>query len=160
MFFMIKQSILVTVDNVIFTLIEDKLQVLLIKRAIEPFKDMRAIPGGFVLEKENVEQAAYRELEEETNVKNVYLEQLYTFSDVNRDPRGRVVSVAHMALVTRENISIKSGSDATEVKFFPINSLPKLAFDHKKIINYAIQRIRRKMEYTNAAQYILPNKFI
>lgn len=120
---------------------------------------MRALPGWFVLENENLEKAANRELEEETSVKNIYLEQLYTFSDVNRDPRGRVISCAYMALVARENIIIKPGSDASEVQFFSINKLPKLAFDHKKVIEYAFQRLKRKMEYTNIAQYILPRKF-
>ncbi len=105
---MIKQHILVTVDNVIFTVSENQLQVLLIKRDIEPFKGMRAIPGGFVLESEDCEKAAYRELQEETSIRNVYLEQLYTFSDPKRDPRGRVVSIAYMALVARENMSIKA----------------------------------------------------
>lgn len=156
---MIKQHILVTVDNVIFTVSENQLQVLLIKRDIEPFKGMRAIPGGFVLESEDCEKAAYRELQEETSIRNVYLEQLYTFSDPKRDPRGRVVSIAYMALVARENMSIKAWSDAAEVRFFSMNNLPKLAFDHKKILDYAIQRLRRKIEYTNVAQYILPKKF-
>ncbi|MCF7835096.1 NUDIX hydrolase [Candidatus Gracilibacteria bacterium] len=156
---MIKQKILVTVDNVIFSIIKDKLQVLLIKRLIDPYKNQRAIPGGFVYDNEDCQTAAYRELEEETNVKNVYLEQLYTFSDPKRDPRGRVVSIAYMALISRENILIKAGSDAAEVKFFPVKSLPKLAFDHKKILDYAIQRLKWKMEYTNVAQYILPSKF-
>ena len=156
---MIKQHILVTVDNVIFTISEGQLQVLLIKRDIEPFKGMRAIPGGFVLESEDCEKAAYRELQEETSIKNVYLEQLYTFSDPKRDPRGRVVSIAYMALVARENLTIKAGSDAAEAKFFPIEKLPKLAFDHKKILEYALQRLRWKIEYTNVAQYILAKKF-
>ena len=111
------------------------------------------------MESEDCEQAAYRELQEETNVKNVYLEQLYTFSDVKRDPRGRVISIAYMALVARENMTIKAGSDAAEANFFPIENLPKLAFDHKKILGYALQRLRRKIEYTNVAQYILPKKF-
>lgn len=156
---MIKQKILVTVDNVIFTIIKDQLNVLLIKRLVDPFKNQWAIPWGFVLESEDCQTAAYRELEEETSVKNVYLEQLYTFSDPKRDPRGRVVSIAYMALISRENVFLKAGSDASEVKFFPIKSLPKLAFDHKKILEYAIQRIKWKMEYTNVAQYILPSKF-
>jgi len=156
---MIKQHILVTVDNVIFTISENQVQVLLIKRNADPFKWTRAIPGWFVLESEDCEQAAYRELQEETNVKNVYLEQLYTFSDVKRDPRGRVISIAYMALVARENMTIKAGSDAAEANFFPIENLPKLAFDHKKILGYALQRLRRKIEYTNVAQYILPKKF-
>lgn len=156
---MIKQKILVTVDNVIFTIIKDQLQVLLIKRLIDPFKNQRAIPWWFVLDDEDCQKAAYRELEEETNVKNVYLEQLYTFSDPRRDPRGRVISIAYMALVSRENVLIKAWSDAAEAKFFPITSLPKLAFDHKKILEYGIQRLKWKMEYTNVAQYILPGKF-
>jgi len=132
---------------------------LLIKRKADPFKWTWAIPGWFVLDSEDCEKAAHRELLEETNVKNIYLEQLYTFSEVKRDPRGRVVSVAYMALVARENMSIKAWSDAAEAKFFPIENLPKLAFDHKKILGYAIQRLRRKIEYTNVAQYILPKKF-
>ncbi|MDR0608208.1 MAG: NUDIX hydrolase, partial [Candidatus Peribacteria bacterium] len=93
------------------------------------------------------------------SVKNVYLEQLYTFSDPKRDPRGRVISVAYMALVARENVIIKAGSDAGEAKFFPIEKLPKLAFDHKKILSYATKRLKRKLEYTNVAQYILSKKF-
>lgn len=156
---MIKQNILITVDNIVFSIVDQQLQVLLIKRLIEPFKDMRALPGWFVLENENLEKAAHRELEEETSVKNIYLEQLYTFSDVNRDPRGRVISCAYMALVARENIIINPGSDAAETQFFAVNKLSKLAFDHKKVIEYAFQRLKWKMEYTNIAQYILPRKF-
>jgi 8-oxo-dGTP diphosphatase len=156
---MIKQNILISVDNIVFSIIDQQLQVLLIKRLIDPFKDMRALPGWFVLDNENLEQAAHRELEEETSVKNIYLEQLYTFSDVKRDPRGRVISAAYMALVTRENIMIKPGTDAKEAQFFPIHKLPKLAFDHKKIMDYAIQRLKWKMEYTNVAQYILAKRF-
>jgi len=98
-------------------------------------------------------------LEEETSVKNAYLEQLYTFSEVKRDPRGRTISCAYMALISRENMTIKAGSDASDAKFFNIKKLPKLAFDHKKIVDYAIQRLKRKMEYTNVTQYILPKKF-
>lgn len=156
---MIKQKILVTVDNVIFTLIQDQLHVLLIKRDIDPFKNQRSIPWWFVLDNEDCDTAAYRELEEKTNVKNVYLEQLYTFSDPRRDPRWRVITVAYMALVARENIFIKAWSYTSEVKFFPIASLPKMGFDHKKVIEYAIQRLKWKMEYTNLSQFILPAKF-
>ncbi len=156
---MIKQKILVTVDNVIFTIIQDQLHVLLIKRNIEPFKNQRSAPWWFVLDNEDCDVAAYRELEEKTNVKNVYLEQLYTFSDPKRDPRGRVISIAYMALVARENIFIKAWSYTSEVKFFPVDSLPKLWFDHKKIIEYAVQRLKWKMEYTNLSQFILPTKF-
>ena len=105
---MIKQDILITVDNVIFTIINDKLQVLLVKRDIEPFKEGRNIPGGFVLENESLEQAAHRKLRDKTTINDIYLEQLYTFSDIDRDPRGRVISVAYMALVAREHVLIKS----------------------------------------------------
>jgi len=158
-FSMIKQHILVTVDNIIFTITEGSLQILLIKRLIDPFKGERALPGWFVLENETLQEAAYRELAEETSVKNAYLEQLYTFSEVKRDPRGRTISCAYMAMISRENMTLKAWSDASEVKFFDIKKLPKLWFDHKKIVNYAIQRLKWKMEYTNVAQYILPKKF-
>lgn len=154
-----KQDIKVTVDNIIFTIIKWKLQVLLIKRGIEPFKDYRAVPGGFVLNEESIEQAAYRELEEETSVKGVYLEQLYTFWEVNRDPRWRVVTVAYMSLVNQENILLRAGSDAKDTAFFPVNELPEFAFDHKRIIDYAIKRLKYKLEYTNIAQYLLPEYF-
>ncbi len=153
----IKQDILVTVDNVIFTIINEKLQVLLVSRPIEPFKDLWTLPGWFVLESETLEEAAYRKLEEKTSVKNIYLEQLYTFSDVERDPRWRVISTAYMAIVARENLLVKSWT--WDIKFFPVNALPKLWFDHKIVIEYAIKRLKRKLEYTNLAQYILPEKF-
>lgn len=156
---MIKQDILLTVDSVVYTIINEKLQVLLIKRLVDPYKESWAIPWGFVLETETLEQAAYRELMEETNVKNIYLEQLYSFSDIDRDPRWRVVSVAYMAVINNKNLSLKAWTDAKEVKFFPIDRLPKLAFDHKNILNYAYTRLKWKLEYTNIAQYFLPEKF-
>ena len=155
----IKQNILVTVDNVIFTIINEKLQILLVSRPIDPFKDFWTLPGGFVLENETLEEAAYNKLEEKTSVKNIYLEQLYTFSDIKRDPRWRVISTAYMALVAKENLLLKSWMNSWNIKFFPVNSLPKLWFDHKYIIEYAIKRLKRKLEYTNIAQYILPEKF-
>ena len=153
----IKQDILVTVDNVIFTIINEKLQVLLVSRPIEPFKDFWTLPWGFVLENETLEEAAYRKLEAKTSVKNIYLEQLYTFSDINRDPRWRVISTAYMSLVAKENLLVKSWT--WDIKFFPVSSLPKLWFDHKAVIEYAIKRLKAKLEYTNLAQYILPEKF-
>jgi 8-oxo-dGTP diphosphatase len=156
---MIKQDILLTVDNIVFSISKNKLHILLIKRAIEPFKDARAIPGWFVWDTETLDQAAYRELAEETNVKNAYLEQLYTFSDVDRDPRWRVVSCAYVALVREDRLSIKSGSDAKDAKLFAIDALPQLAFDHKKILNHALQRLKYKLESTNIAQYLLPPTF-
>ncbi len=156
---MTRQNILLTVDSLIFTIINQKLQLLLIKRLTEPFKDMRAIPWWFVLEDEDTLQAAYRELEEETNLRNVYLEQLYTFSKIDRDPRWRVVSVAYLAIVNNKNVTLKAGTDAKEAKFFPIDKLPKLAFDHKDMVMWWVKRLKSKLEYTNLAQFLLPEKF-
>lgn len=155
----VKQEIFVTVDNVIFTIINDKLQILLIKRLFEPFKNYWALPGGFVLENESLQDAAYRELQEETNIKNVYLEQLYTFGSPHRDPRWYTVSVAYMALTSSDKLFIKAGWDATEAKFFPVVRLPKLAFDHKDIIKTWIKRLQWKLTYSNIVQFLLPNKF-
>lgn len=156
---MIDQHILIAVDGIVFTILKQKLHILLIQRAIEPFKDMRALPGWFVLDTENLDQAAYRELEEETNVSNAYLEQLYTFSSVDRDPRGRVIATAYMALLPYAQFDIKSWTDAKNAQLFPIDALPKLWFDHNEVISYAIKRLQRKLEYTNVAQYLLPKTF-
>ena len=155
----IEQNILISVDNVIFTIINDKLQILLVSRPVEPFKWLRSLPWGVVWDKETLEETAYKKLEEKTSVKNIYLEQLYTFSDIKRDPRWRTISTAYMALVSRENLTIKSSKAWRESKFFPVTALPKLWFDHKWIIEYAIKRLKWKLEYTNIAQYILPEKF-
>ena len=155
----IKQNILITVDNVIFTIINEKLQVLLVSRPIEPFKWNWTLPWWFVTENQTLEEAAYQKLEEKTSVKNIYLEQLYTFSDIKRDPRWRVISTAYMALIAKDNLLLKAENPDWVVKFFPVNSLPKLWFDHKTIIEYAVKRLKWKLEYTNIAQYILPNKF-
>jgi len=155
----IKQDILISIDNVIFTIINDKLQVLLVSRPIDPFKWSRTLPWGLVGDKETLEDSAYKKLWEKTSVKDIYLEQLYTFSDIKRDPRWRVISTAYMAIISRENLTIKDSTNWRDSKFFPISSLPKLWFDHKKIIEYAIKRLKWKLEYTNVTQYILPEKF-
>lgn len=96
---------------------------------------------------------------EEANVKNVYLEQLYTFGAPDRDPRGRVITIAHMALVARENLTIKAGLATDAAMLFPVNKLPKLAFDHAQIVSYALKRLEWKLEYTNVSQYLLPKYF-
>ena len=149
----------VTADIVIFTINENDLKVLLVKRKIAPFKDNWALPGGFVREDESLENAAKRELEEETGVKNVYLEQLFSFGDLKRDPRGRVITIAYMALVNSENIKLKASTDVSDAQWFPINKLPSLAFDHDKILEYATKRLKWKFEYTTIAFSILPKKF-
>jgi 8-oxo-dGTP diphosphatase len=149
----------VTVDIVIFTIHNKKLKVLLVKRGLEPFKGMWAIPGGFVKMNESLEEAAKRELMEETGAKDIYLEQLYTFGDIHRDPRDRVITVAYMALTNSEDMKLTADTDVSDVKWFSIEELPKLAFDHQKILEYAIKRLRWKFEYTPVAFSMLPEKF-
>lgn len=150
----------VAVDIIIFTIAEKSLKILLVKRNIQPFKNSWAIPGGFVREKESLDDAARRELAEETGVKSVYLEQLYSFGEVNRDPRTRVISVAYFALIPADKTSqLSARTDVSAVKWFAISKLPKVAFDHKKIIEYAIQRLRWKLEYTNVVYSLLDEEF-
>lgn len=149
----------VTVDIVIFTIRDRALQVLLVKRGVPPYKGQYAIPGGFIHEDESLEEAAERELYEETGVRNVFLEQLYTFGDPKRDPRGRVVTVAYYALISSEKLALVAGADAAEAKWFPRNDPPALAFDHKHILGYAVERLRNKLEYTTVGFQLLPRKF-
>jgi len=148
----------VTVDIVIFTIQESVLKVLLIKRLVPPFVGQMAIPGGFVLEKEDLDQAALRELKEETGVSDVYLEQLYSFGKPDRDPRGRVVTVAYFALISPDR-KLSAGSDAAAAAWYPVDDLPKLAFDHAAILDYALERLRNKLEYTTVGFQLLPEKF-
>jgi len=111
------------------------------------------------LDEETLEEAAFRELLEETGTKNVYLEQLYTFGDPHRDPRGRVVTVAYYALVPTDKSPLLAGTDAATAGWYPLSALPRLAFDHKRIIEYAVDRLRNKLEYTNVGFQLLPAKF-
>jgi len=149
----------VTVDIVIFTLKAGSLQVLLVKRGVAPFEGQYAIPGGFIRGDESLEEAALRELHEETGVRNVFLEQLYTFGDPQRDPRGRVITVAYYALIASDKLSLVAGADAAEAQWFPASSVPPLAFDHKSILDYALERLRNKLEYTTVGFQLLPEKF-
>jgi 8-oxo-dGTP diphosphatase len=150
---------LVTVDVVIFTLRDDALQVLLVQRGTAPFKDWWALPGGFIRDDEPLERAALRELEEETGVRDVYLEQLYTFGDPERDPRGRVITVAYYALIASDRQTLAAGTDAAAARWYPAGSPPPLAFDHREILEYAIERLRNKLEYTTVGFQLLPSKF-
>jgi len=141
----------VTVDIILFVFQQDQLRVLLIRRANDPYKGKWALPGGFVGEQENLYDAALRELKEETNVSNVYLEQLYTFGEPGRDPRARVITVAYFALLSAEEVAqqeVHGASDAGEARWWDIYDLPELAFDHQKILDYALQRLRWKLEWT------------
>jgi 8-oxo-dGTP diphosphatase len=157
---MSSETVRVTVDTLGFAIHDGVLEVLLIKRKFDPFKSCWALPGGFILDTdETLDAAAARELYEETNVANVYLEQLYTFGDRGRDPRGRVVSAAYLALLRQEELELRASTDASGVAWWPVNDLPELAFDHKRIITYGHQRLRYKIEYSPAAFSLLPQKF-
>lgn len=153
------QKIQLTVDAVVFGYESDHISVLLVKRKYEPFKDAWALPGGFVLENENLEHAVERELMEETGVKINYLEQLYTYGGVNRDPRGRVVSVAYFGLVKPTAFQLIAATDAKQVAWFPVNKMPKLAFDHKTILKTAITRLQNKITYEPIGFELLDKKF-
>jgi len=148
----------ITVDAILFTIEDERLKVLLIKRTNDPHRGSWALPGGFMQEDETAEDAAYRILREKAGVKDIYIEQLYTFSDVRRDPRGRVISITYFALVPRGKISFE-GSDLQTPTLFPVTKAEKLAFDHGKILSYAIQRLRAKLEYTNVIYSILKPQF-
>ena len=148
----------VTVDVVIITLRGEALEVLLVKRDVAPYRGKWAIPGGFVRLSESLETAAQRELREETGVAHVYLEQLYTFGDPGRDPRGRVISVAYIALVPAP-LAVKAGSNAREACWWSLQALPPLAFDHDQILRYALARLRYKIEYSAVGFRLLPEKF-
>jgi 8-oxo-dGTP diphosphatase len=149
----------VTVDIVIFTIQSDELKVLLVKRGVAPFKGQFALPGGFVHEDESLDCAAMRELREETGVSDVYLEQLYSFGDPGRDPRERIITVAYYALVSADRSQLAAGTDTTEAAWWRVGKLPALAFDHRKIIDYALGRLRNKLEYTTVGFQLLSEKF-
>lgn len=154
------QNIRVAVDAVVFGYESKKnLSVLLIKRGAEPFKNSWALPGGLVLEDESLEQAVKRELKEETSVKIDYLEQLYSFGKPKRDPRNRVVSVSYFGLVRPNHFKIRADTDADEVQWFPVNDLPKLAFDHKEIFKMAKERLQSKLQYQPIGFDLLSKEF-
>jgi 8-oxo-dGTP diphosphatase len=149
----------VTVDGVVFGYDDADLKVLLIQRQQAPHKAKWALPGGFVGIDEALEDAARRELEEETGIAELYLEQLYTFGNPKRDPRERVISVAYYALVTLADHAVRAASDAKNVAWFPLAKLPPLAFDHDEIIAVALRRLRGKIRYEPIGFELLPEKF-
>lgn len=148
-----------TVDCVVFGFDEGELKVLLIERGLAPFKGKWALPGGFVRVEETVDEAARRELAEETGLTRVFLEQLYTFGSLNRDPRERVVSVAYFALVKRAEHPATGATDASDAGWFPVAKLPALAFDHAQILETALTRLRGKVRYEPIGFELLPAKF-
>lgn len=149
-----------TVDCIVFGLdAQQKLKVMLIMRDIPPFEGKWAIPGGFVRMDETLEQAALRELQEETGIHDVFLEQLYTFGELDRDPRDRTITVAYYALINLVEQEILAATDAREANWFAISAIPKLAFDHDQILQTAIARLRGKIRYEPIGFELLPKKF-
>ncbi len=148
-----------TVDCIVFGFDEGELKVLLIERALEPFKGRWALPGGFVRVDETLDEAARRELVEEAGLKEVFLEQLFTFGAVDRDPRERVVSVAYYALVKLSDHRAKAATDAANAEWFPVSKTPTLAFDHAGILAAALARLKAKVRYQPIGFELLPPKF-
>lgn len=153
----------VAVDLLVFTIEEERLKLLMIEREEEPFAGKLALPGVFVGIDETLDAAAKRGIREETGLKDIYFEQLYTFSDVKRDPRMRIISVSYMALVPLEKLSFKAGKRTKDAYLVDVEELlasdRSVAFDHKKIISYARWRLANKVEYTLIAFHLVPEGF-
>ena len=149
----------IAVDVVLFTIQGRMLKALLVKRKRLPYRGAWALPGGIVGSDESVDTAALRELQEETNIGNIYLEQLYTFGEPNRDPRGRVITVSYYALVNWQQFQLKAKQRVSEAQWFPVKRLPPLAFDHQRIVDYALERLRNKINYTTVGFQLLPRSF-
>lgn len=147
----------VTTDCVIFGFDGKDLKILLIERGIEPFKGYWAFPGGFLNPDESAEEGALRELKEETGIESPYIEQFHTYSDPNRDPRERVITIAYMALVKIQDA--RGGDDAADARWFPVNNTPKLAFDHDVILRDALSRLRERIHFHPIGYDLLPERF-
>lgn len=154
-------GIRVAVDAIVFGYSrQDGVSVLLVQRKYEPYKNSWALPGGFVLEKESLEEAVKRELSEETGIRVQYLEQLYSFGDPGRDPRQRIISIAYWGLVkTSQFAQLRASTDAQNAAWFNIKSLPPLAFDHRTIVQTGIERLRSKIRYQPVGFELLDRKF-
>ena len=149
----------VAVDAVLFTIADRKLKTLLVKIKKGPFVGFWAFPGGLVQVGESLDEAARRELSEKTGVQDLYLEQLYTFGDAQRDPVAHTVAVAYFALVPHFDQALRSGEKYADVGWFPVRALPQLAYDHNAIAAYALQRLQTKLGYTNIVYSLLPHEF-
>lgn len=153
------ESLGVTVDLVLFTVNEDRLKVMLVRRAETPFQGIWSLPGGFLLENESLDSAAQRVLHEKTGVSEVYMEQLYTFGDPQRDPRSRVITVAYIALIPWQSLPQPESEKIADLTWSSVDALPKLAFDHKQILEYAVMRLRAKVSYSNIVYGLMPKQF-
>ena len=156
----------VAADVAVFAFLDGAMNVLLVRRRYEPYESYWALPGGLLEPDETLEEAAERELREETGVTDTYMEQLATFSEVDRDPRGRVISCCYLAFVDGGRVRLRPGSDAREAAWRPLEALLRetdegtvLAFDHDRILAYARQRLAYKLEYQNVAWSLLPETF-
>ncbi len=147
----------VTTDCVIFGFDGRKLNVLLVKRGVEPYQGEWAFPGGFLKMDESAEECARRELYEETGLKQRYIRQFHTYSAVDRDPRERVITIAYYALVRMADV--KGGDDAAEAKWHPIDEVPQLAFDHEEILQMALQELYKQIHFEPIGFELLPEKF-
>lgn len=157
----LQQNIKIAVDAIVFGYTDNKLNVLLIKQKFGALKNQWALVGGFVKDSETLSEAVNRELQEETGIKVNYLEQLYTFGDnIERDPRFRVISVSYFALVNSTKLVLKADSDADDAKWFSINELPNLAFDHNEILDTAKNRLQSKLTYKPIGFDLLPKEFL
>jgi 8-oxo-dGTP diphosphatase len=156
----VSQNIKVAVDAVVFGYTsKEGLSILLIKRNIKPYKDIWALPGGLVHNKESLEEAVQRELKEETGISINYLEQLYSFGKINRDPRNRVISITYYGLVKPDAFEIRADTDASDAAWFNIKKIPQLAFDHREIITVAHTRLKAKIVYEPIGFELLEEKF-
>ncbi len=149
----------VTVDLVIFTVDDKKLKVLLVKRANEPFEGCWSIPGGFLKKGESLEEAASRVMEEKTGVREVYLEQLYTFGRPDRDPRARIITVTYFALIPWMRLIQPGSRKISDLAWFSVDDVPELAFDHLEILRRAVTRLRAKVSYSSIVYGLLPEAF-
>jgi len=149
----------VTTDCVIFGFDKGELKVLLVERGIEPYKGKWALPGGFINMEEDADACALRILKKETCLENIFMEQLYTFSGVDRDPRYRVISIAYYALVKLSDYNPEVGLDTSNINWFPISEIPELAFDHSKILYSAQERLKGKIKYQPIGFELLPERF-
>lgn len=159
----IYEKLSVAVDLLVFTIEDDALKILMVERSEDPFANMLALPGVFVGINETLDEAAVRGIREEAGLEDIYFEQLYSFGEVKRDPRMRIISVAYMALVPVEKLHFHAGQRTLSAKLVDVKELlesdEKVAFDHKKIIEYGRQRLANKVEYTEIAFHLVGEEF-